>query len=198
MQFDLTSIQPNDPLKDFLSAVMRIDKASINMHMQNLAEFDIEITVNGRSIMPDVLIKTMLAAKDREIASLREKLTQESVSRLLRSSASTGQVSAPVSAEPEVVQAPATQAQPETPTVNYDADVTVSRDLVVFKKEAFKKFYESTQQGVESLSDLLLQHINHTQRRKGVIPSETLVRLLTVESKFGVVSKMMERVRNDF
>lgn len=189
MQFDLSSTQPTDPLKDFLSAVLRIDRAHINTHMERLATFDIEVTVNGRQMMPDVLIKTMLASKDREVERLQHALLQASATN-------TGAVAAPVEVAPAVVPTPEPiPVAPVLPVINDALDVTTTGDLVIFKKRAFKAFYENIHRGVETMSHILESRMYDTPRRTDY--KDSLSKLLMVENSFQAAGKMLARVRND-
>lgn len=195
MQFDLTSIQPTDPLKEFLSAVLRIDRAHINTHMQQLSTFDIEITVNGRTMMPDVLIKTLLAAKDQEIARL-----QHLVDSAPRSAEQTPAVDVAVQSavvtQQQVTPEPTPTAQ-VLPVINDTDDVTTTADLVIFKKRVFRSFYEDTQRGIDNMASLLEPRLRSSTSRNDSSPRDVLNRLLIIENSFQSAFKIISRVRHD-
>lgn len=75
MIFDIASSDRPPMWTQFLGAVVRLDRANTAAHMEALSNFSVEITVNGRSLAPEVLLNAMVALANQELNAAKGELS---------------------------------------------------------------------------------------------------------------------------
>lgn len=211
MHFNLESIDRSDAMRSgFLSALLKIDRSHITHHMERMEAFDIEIIANGRYIQPDVLIRTMLAEKDREIIALKQQIiTQNTQTNGAPIPDDEGFIVVAGPNAPSVRTA--TRATPVRPTTTIDdildipaplseesaisePDIVVTGDRVTFKRSVFKDLQRYTGSGLSKALQLV-QDVNViSEERHFIAPEEILRRLSSIYVDVIRASQIIERI----
>lgn len=75
MQINLSTENRTSPLARFLSTVLLMDRSHSRTHLEAAENADVQITVNGRSLAPDVFINAFAGRCARDEDELRARIT---------------------------------------------------------------------------------------------------------------------------